>query len=61
MVFANLLNKIKIKSNQCSLCDVKRTYQEECKKHIVTEEHKENRKVEELTWKQIYEDILFIA
>ena len=60
-MFANLWNKIKNKSSQCSLCDVKTTSHEEWKKHVVTEEHKENMKVEELTWKQIYEDILFIA
>lgn len=61
VMFANILNKIRNNSRQCSLCDKKITSYEEWKKHIVTEEHKENRKVEELTWKQIYEDILFIA
>lgn len=60
-MFANILNKIKNNTRQCSLCDKKITSHEEWKKHIVTEEHKENMKVEELTWKQIYEDILFIA
>ena len=60
-MFANLVNKIKNKSRQCSLCDVKTTFHEEWKKHLDTEEHKENMKVEELAWKQIYEDILFIA
>ena len=60
-MFANILNKIRNNSGQCSLCDKKITSYEEWKKHVVTEEHKENRKVEELTWKQIYEDILFIA
>jgi hypothetical protein len=60
-MFANLVNKIKNKSIQCSLCDKKITSHEEWKKHIVTEEHKENMKVEELTWKQIYEDMVFIS
>jgi hypothetical protein len=60
-MFANLVNKIKNKSRQCSLCDVNTTSHEEWKKHVVTEEHKENMKVEELTWKQIYEDMLLIS
>ena len=60
-MFANLIRKIVGKTKQCSLCDVKTTSFEEWKKHLVTEEHKENMKVEELAWKQIYEDILFIA
>ena len=60
-MFANLIRKIVGKNNQCSLCDVKTTSPEEWKKHQVTEQHKENMKIEELTWKQVFEDILFIA
>ena len=60
-MLANFIQKIRGKNKQCSLCDVKTTSQEEWKKHVSSEEHKENVKVEELAWKQIYEDILFIA
>jgi hypothetical protein len=60
-MLARLIQKIKNKNSEGSLCDVKTNSYEETKQHIITQEHKENVKVEELTWKQIYEDILFIA
>ena len=60
-MLTNLVQKILGKNTQCSLCDVKINSHEEWKKHVVTEEHKENMKMEELTWKQIYEDILLIS
>lgn len=60
-MLANLIQKIKNKNNQCSLCDVKITSQEEWKKHIATEEHKENVKVDNLAWRKLYEDILLIS
>ena len=60
-MFANLIRKIVGKKNECSLCDIKTNSHEEWKKHIITEEHKENMKVEEIAWRQIFEDILLIA
>lgn len=60
-MLTNLIQKIVGKNKSCSLGDAKTNSHEECQKHVVTEERKENMKVEELTWKQIYEDILLIA
>lgn len=60
-MLVDLIQKIKNKNSQCSLCDVKITSQEEWKKHIATEEHKENVKVDNLAWRKLYEDILLIS
>lgn len=60
-MLTNLIQKIKDINNRCSLCDIKVTSKEEWKKHISTEQHKENVRVDNLTWRQIYEDILFIS
>lgn len=58
-MLTELIQKIKNKNKQCSLCDVKITSKEEWKKHISTEQHKENVRADELSWKQAVEDILF--
>lgn len=61
-MLTDLIQKIIGINKQCSPRDVKITSEEKCKKNIAFEKPKENTKlVEELTLKQIYEDILFIS
>lgn len=60
-MFTNFIKKKDVKKKQCSLCDVKTTSHEEWKKHLLTEEHKENVKIEEQVWKQLYEDMHFVS
>jgi len=60
-MFANFIKKKDVKKKQCSLCGVNTTSPEEWKKHLVTEEHKENVKIEEQVWKQLYEDMHFVS
>lgn len=61
-MLTDLIQKIRSINKKCSPCDVKTTSEEKCKKDIASEKPKENTKlVEDLTLKQIYEDILFIS